>query len=387
MTAIPWMHGLRVACPPCGWDGEPSLKVTACPVCKGPLETRYAPDSPARLPIDPRLLTDLGRQPTPLVADPHDANAWLKLESRNPTGSHKDRFHAVCAALARLGGAPGLVTTSTGNHGVACAAHAAREGLRAVVLTTAALPRALAAQITLHGGIVARLDAHGRRRVLRELLDAGWLPATSSDPALSGAGMPYGADGYRALADEIVAALGRLPNAVAVPAASGDTLVGIGRGLVDAAERHGMPMPVILACQPAGAAALAASISEGRPIELAAPISCARSTADGRAGRLAIRLVQERGAAVVVEDAAIVDATRSLAACGFHVETSAALAVAGVRAARDAGLIEDGARAVAVVTAAGRGWNEDEPALLCDTPLKDAEAVLRGARDGDGVIV
>ena len=63
------------------------------------------------------------------------------------------------------------MTTSTGNHGVSCAAHAAREGLRCVVFSTAALPRALEAQIVAYGGIVAMLEPGDRQTALRRLVD------------------------------------------------------------------------------------------------------------------------------------------------------------------------------------------------------------------------
>ena len=65
--------------------------------------------------------------------------------------------------------------------------------------------------------------------------------------------------------------------------------------------------------------------------------------------------------AVDVPDEAIVTATVALAARGLYVETSSALAAAGVDQARRTGLLSDAALAVSIVTAQGRGWNEDEP--------------------------
>jgi hypothetical protein len=125
--AISWTHGLALCCEPCGWSGPPALLWDGCERCGGPLQTTYAGDQ--RLPIAAAARTDLGLRTTPLVLSRSTAATYLKLESANPTGSHKDRFHAVTSALARLAGARGVVTTSTGNHGVSCAAHAARDGL------------------------------------------------------------------------------------------------------------------------------------------------------------------------------------------------------------------------------------------------------------------
>ena len=70
-------------------------------------------------------------------------------------------------------------------------------------------------QIGAYGGEVVRLAAGERRARVRALVAAGWLPATSSDPALSGAGNPYGLDGYAAIADEIVEQLGASPTSSA----------------------------------------------------------------------------------------------------------------------------------------------------------------------------
>jgi threonine synthase len=76
---------------------------------------------------------------------------FLKNETFSPTGSHKDRYHAVCAGAARILGCAGLVTTSTGNHGVSAAAYAASMHLPAVVLCHAEAPEGLLRAIQAYG--------------------------------------------------------------------------------------------------------------------------------------------------------------------------------------------------------------------------------------------
>lgn len=360
---VPWTKGMALRCSVCGATLPPGLRWFGCDECEAPLDVVYSDDDAPALAIAPALRTELASLPTPLVAW-DDERTMLKLEFRNPTGSHKDRFHSVTSAIARLSGAPGVVTTSTGNHGVSCAAHAARDGLRCVVLSTQDLPRALAWQIHAHGAQLARLDAPARRAALLRLVDEGWVPATSSDPSLSGAGNPYGADGYRSIADEVTADLGRLPHAVLVPIASGDTAVGIARGFAAVAKRIGSRPPIIVGCQPEGAATISASLLEGHPVRIEHAYSVARSTADPLSGRLAIRTVRDAGLAVSVPDDEIVRATRDLATAGFYVETSSALAVAGARVARARGQLAPDALAVALLTASGRGWSEDTPGVL-----------------------
>jgi threonine synthase len=86
------------------------------------------------LPVAAARLVSLGQGHTPLVRYGGSPAAWLKLEGQNPTGSHKDRFHALSIAIARELGYCAVVTSSTGNQGAACAAFAARAGLRCLVM-------------------------------------------------------------------------------------------------------------------------------------------------------------------------------------------------------------------------------------------------------------
>jgi threonine synthase len=320
---------------------------------------------------------------TPLIAWRSQPATYLKLESLNPTGSHKDRFHAVTSAIGRLAGANGVVTTSTGNHGVACAAHAARDGLSCIVLATGAYPRALATQIRAYEGDVVFLEPGERASRIQALTGDGWLPATSSDPMLSGVGNPYGADGYSSIADEIVDQLGAMPGLVCVPAASGDLFAGIARRFreLGAGERAAL----IVACQPSAASPLAASLAAGRPVSINRHVSLARSTSDASTGRLALAAIQGGGALVTVSETAIADATRRLAAGGFYVETSSALALAGIDEARARGLADDETTAVAIITATGRGWSEETPELFSSAGRSSVGSVeLAPLRRGRG---
>ena len=262
------------------------------------------------------------------------------------------------------------MTASTGNHGVSCAAHAARDGLPCLVFATGDLPGALRVQIEAYGAEVVQVDDDERRARIRALVGEGWLPATSSDPALSGAGNPYGLDGYSAIADEIIDELGHVPAIVCVPVASGDLLAGVARGF----RRHAAlgRRTLVVACQPAAASPLAASLIAGHPVELADHASLARSTSDAATGRLALAAVRDDCALVTVAEERIAEATRRLAREGLYVETSSALALAGIEEARARGLAGVDAPAVAILTATGRGWSEEVEGLF--SPSRPARA-------------
>ena len=347
--------GVHVRCSDCDYAAPAGFEWLGCPQCGWPLEVGYDDEASERLPIEREALTDLGRMVTPLMQLAEGLEStWLKLESRNPTGSHKDRFHTVASAIARRAGAPGVVTTSTGNHGVACAAHAAADSLGCVVLASAPLPPALARQIAAYGGKTIVVDSAGRHKQLTRLLADGWHPSTSSDPALSGAANPYGLEGYKDIAAEIVAQLGRMPELVTVPAASGDLFVGVARGFAEAAGVG--PAPLIVACQPTDAAALPASLDAGQQVTLESTVSIARSTSDPRSGRLAIHALKRPGCSVVtVSEEEIAERTRRLAAVGHYVEDVVGRRPRGHRRCQAARPARRDATAVAVLTAQGRG--------------------------------
>jgi threonine synthase len=56
---------------------------------------------------------------------------FVKGEGQNPTGSHNDRLNVRTTSAALAVGAPVVVVASSGNHGIAAAAYAARAGLPA----------------------------------------------------------------------------------------------------------------------------------------------------------------------------------------------------------------------------------------------------------------
>ena len=94
---------------------------------------------------------------------------------------------------------------------------------------------------------------------------------------------------------------------------------------------------------------------------------------DGHEG--AVVLHGRECALVTVNEHLIAEATRRLALEGFYVETSSALALAGVDEARARGLADPGDTAVAIVTANGRGWSEEAEGLF--SPLPSARAASR----------
>ena len=249
-----------------------------------------------------------------------------------------------------------MVASSTGNHGVSAAAHAAAAGLPSVVFCHPEAPAGLLRAIGAVRGVAAQLEPGAQRAALVALVEDGWFPATSMDPTLSGAANPFGAEGYKATAYETVEQLGTMPDAVFIPTAGGDTYYGITKGFAEVAELSGVPMPVVFALQPEGANPLSRSLTAGRQITLECPASIALSIADPSSGRQAMVAVERWGGqSLDVAEAAIRAAIADLAGIGIYADPASAAALAGIARHRD-GAIAPHAKAVLVLTSSGFKW-------------------------------
>lgn len=327
----------------------------------------YAAFSPAANEIPSQL-------PTPLnPAETFGRGVYLKNEAFSLTGSHKDRYHTVAAPLARRLGCRGVVASSTGNHGVSAAAHAAASGLRAVVFCHSRAPLGLLRAIGAFGGIAAQLEPEAQRAALVSLVEAGWFPATSMDPVLSGAGNPFGAEGYKTSAYEIVEQLDAMPEAVFIPTAGGDTYYGMAKGFAEIASLSGVRMPVIFAIQPQGANSLSQSLTAGSQVTLEHPSSIALSLADPQTGRHTMAAVERWGGrALDVSEEAIRRAIADLGAIGIYTDPASAAALAGYRQAVESGEVRPDATAVLLLTSSGFKWPD---AMAEVFPVRTAQSL------------
>lgn len=140
-----------LACTRCAAELEPAL-VYRCPDCSGALEPRYALDGAARrdhdsperayfdfLPLtSPDFLDDGITVRTPCRPAPRLGavigvpGLWVKDESRQPTGTTKDRLASLVLAVYRQFGVKEFVGSSTGNSSTALARAVRRDpGMRA----------------------------------------------------------------------------------------------------------------------------------------------------------------------------------------------------------------------------------------------------------------
>jgi threonine synthase len=184
---------------------------------------------PSAMPVTGK---SLGEGNTPIVAvDTPDGPLWIKDESRNPSGTHKDRAMAVGVAAAVAAGASTVVAASTGNAGASVAAYAARAGLRCTIYTYDTIPPVVAEQIVAYGADLVKCPDGKTRNDKMEhaVTELGWYPLTNY--VRPGAGdNPYGNEGYKSIAYELARDLGSEVDAIVIPTSEADVLAGIERG-------------------------------------------------------------------------------------------------------------------------------------------------------------
>jgi threonine dehydratase len=251
----------------------------------------------------------------------------LQREDEHELGAFKWRGALPTLAQYRSRGATTVVTASTGNHGAATAWAAAREGMRAVVFvperssaSKLAMLEWLGAELVVGGG---DLDAAKAAAMV--------YAAGSGLPFFEDGAEPTQFEGYAAIADEIVAAVGAEPGAVLVPVGNGALLIGIGSRLAEIA-----PSTRRIGVAAREAPVMARSFAAGHVVE---SDRCA-TFADGLAVRVAIpiaveELHQAADEMIEVSEREIALAVGALAGAGLRVEGSGAAALAGARSVAD----------------------------------------------------
>jgi threonine synthase len=232
-------------CQGCGLPAEIDLQNMACRACGQAIGFTYDPESLRRredsrsmwryagaLPIAPGTEpVSLGEGFTPLLRCQQEwagGQVWLKDETRNPTGSMKDRALSVAFTKGKELGATRAIMASTGSAGISGAAFAARAGIPITVLVPKGTPRERLIAMTMLGAELIEVD--GTIEDCLNLLhtarnEYGWYETSTLRKA-----NPFTGEGPKTISFEIVEQLGRVPDVMVVPVGGGGTLSGIWHG-------------------------------------------------------------------------------------------------------------------------------------------------------------
>jgi threonine synthase len=301
----------------------------------------------------------------------------VKDESRNPTWSFKDRHAAVTIGKALEFGARTVAASSSGNHGMAVAAYAARARMSCVVFTYPGIPPAVRALIEAYGARLVVTTREGRWTGVRDgVRDQGWYPATTFTEIPTGS--TYGHEGYKTIAYELHEQLrGATPDLVAIPTSYGEGLFGVWKGF-DELRRLGLitKTPRMLACEPDGGP-LALAVGDSRAIARVAPRpTVARGIGGTVSSYIAVAALAGSGGLVAqATDEEILHAQRDLAREGIMAEPASSAVLAGLRALARRGGLPAGQRVVLINTSSGL---KSLDALLAGLP-EPAAAVASSA--------
>lgn len=284
-----------------------------------------------------------------------DCPLFLKDESRNPTWSHKDRLNYCTVSAAVLNGAPGIVAASSGNHGAAAAAYAARAGLPCIIVTSPAAHPSYFDFYAALGADVVPVPTEERWPVVRRIVaETGFMPMSNLTDYHTG--NPFGPEGYKTISYELFLQLGRqVPGTVVMPTGYGELLYGVAKGFMEL-KRLGVTdrVPAMVSAEPGVAGPLAQALRRNVPAmkvpaaaSLASAIVCTTSSARGAK---AIR--DTAGRALTFSEETLRHLHGELARQGLWQELSGVAALAALKDATRAGIAFEGP-VVAVLTSTG----------------------------------
>jgi threonine synthase len=307
---------------------------------------------------------DLGAGWTPLRRSTRLAEVlgvrelWLKDDTRNPTGSFKDRVVSVALSSARRLGFTTAACASTGNLATSVAAHAAAIGWPSVTIIPADLEKSKIAMAAIFGGTVLGVEGNydDVNRLCVELV------AEHGDWAFVNVNLrPYYAEGSKTLSFEICEQLGwRTPDQVVVPLASGSQFTKVAKGFKQFIELGLVDgtAPVLFGAQATGCSPIASAFASGADVVTPQrPNTIARSLAIGNPADGPYVLDELRvhgGDCGSVPDSEILECIGLLAETeGIFAETAGGVTIASLRQMVNRGTIDRDKSIVAIISGHG----------------------------------
>lgn len=249
------------------------------------------------------------------------ARAWLKLEHLQATGSFKLRGATnKILSLTPESAAKGVVTSSTGNHGLGVATAAKHRGVDAEVYVSSQVSAKKLKSIADAG---ARIRQAGENPLEAEL--AARAAAAESDRTyVSPYNDPQVIAGQGTAAVEIAQQVPGV-DAVYVAVGGGGLIGGMGAYLKSVS-----PRTEIVGCWPGHSRVMYECLRAGEIVEVEEQPTLSESTAGGvEPGSITFELCQQViDRSVLVSEAEILDAMRWAHARGWPVEGAAAVAIA-----------------------------------------------------------
>lgn len=301
-------------------------------------------------------------------------NIFIKDETRNPTGSFKDRFVTVAVSYGLPYAENGFIVASDGNSAASLAAYAARANRDAFLVVPKRIDKGKLIQMIAFGGKIIRYgesvdDAIPYAKELAKL--NGLYDITSSSNLI-------GLEGQKTLAFELWEEL--MPSHIIIPTGSGSNLYSVYKGFRELMEIGAInEMPHLIAVQTERCSPIASEILdiEGKTEFTKA---LALYVKEPRNKEKAVRAVRESdGTAVIVNEEELDMGERSLAKEGVFAEYASAVVVPALLKLKEDGYFEKDDKIALVITGSGLKsvYEERERSMITGTKLE----ILRILRD------
>ncbi len=348
----------KYICTECGLVFDIDGEIMLCPECakknqmerplRGVLEVyieghldRMPDDNRVLLPIEKQFYPDIPVGYTPLwrperLRNEH-GDIYLKDDTRNPTGSLKDRASWLVAAQAKKFGHKRIAVASTGNAASSMAGIGASAGLDITIFVPKSAPPAKLVQSLQYGARVIPVDGNYDMAFDISMEYVARTDSLSRNTAHN----PMTIEGKKTAALEIFRDLGRVPDYVFVPVGDGVIISGVFKGFSDLVQL-GLAdgMPKIIGIQAEDSSAIYRSfkrnpknpsVDDFRDPKATSTIADSICVDIPRNGYYALSLLRKhKGDMITVTDGEITKAQKSLSTIsGLFSEPAGATSYAG----------------------------------------------------------
>lgn len=381
------LDGFYLKCSVCGekFDIEHQFKI--CPKCRGPLwieiDDAYLEKNanfitrPVRnmwdyLPLFPLKnnedIISLGDGGTPVIKGrllpklSGFEHVLFKDETRNPTGSFKDRQTALYCNIARQEGNLGFVTMSSGNVAVSLASHATASGLVSYELIPEWTPIEKIKLIRAYGGLPVKIKTNSSK-TLYTLVETISSKLNLYNGITAAIYSPFNVYGSKSISYELYPYLSSVSN-IFMPSGGGGGITAIYHGLQDMFKLELIKkIPRLFAVQSEGCSPIYSAWKHDlgyKEIMNSAFADCktiATPLADDIPldGFSAVRAVKETGGGVItVLDKEIINAQQMLSQnAGLFAEPAGATGFAGLIKTIATGITDRKEDSIIIVTGSG----------------------------------
>ncbi len=324
------------------------------------------------LPVrDTSKIVSLGEGNTPLIRARagQGTRFFLKNETVNPTGSHKDRALSVAMTKAVEFGFNACMLYSDGSAALSSAAYAARAGITNIALVPQGSPDYRLLPLMVYDSIL--LEYIGSAADALDWVHAACQKLNLYETTTYCLANPYQSEGPKTIAYEIVDQLAVPPDWCLVPVGGGGTIAGIWRGFCELHERGRITaLPKLAGILPEHYTLLRDGLDQGirtdpelrRLTHASSSTSSTPRTAQAKLamafppdGIDAIAAIRDSGGVFInVSDEQALAAQLAIGSTeGIYVEISAAVSVAALSLLRQSDTIHRGENVVALLCGSG----------------------------------